>query len=127
MKKPLWTAILMLGTVAPSHAWGVEGHWALAAAAQGRLEVAAQGSISTLLGSGVSLQDVANWADEVRLARQGQGRLVHDPEAMQLNHDFPDNGNWHFDNFPFGATSYEDTSAFATAHDVVHLINECIR
>jgi S1/P1 Nuclease len=124
--KIVCSTILVVALAASLHAWGPEGHQAIASAAQGRLSESARAAVTTLLGPGVGLDDVATWADDVRSAGRGQGPLVNDPEAKQLNHDFPDNANWHFVNFPLAAATYDDESEFSGPPDVVHVINACI-
>jgi hypothetical protein len=121
-----FSVIFVVIVVASIKAWGPQGHQALAAAAQRRLSATARAAVTALLGPDTGLGDVATWADDVRAAGRGEGPLVNDPEAKQLNHDFPDNANWHFVNFPLGAAKYDDGSEFTGPHDVVHVINDCI-
>ena len=65
----------------PLCAWGPQGHKAAAAIATGRLTPRAAREVESLLGPGVSLEDVAVWADDVR-------------------RDRPDTAPWHFINVP---------------------------
>ena len=56
-----------------------------------------------------------------------QGPLAKDPEAAQFNHQFPDNGQWHFVNLPLGSAEYTDNGRFSADNDVVQIINQCVK
>jgi hypothetical protein len=62
-------------------AWGPQGHKAVAAIATGHLTPRASKEVESLLGSGVSLEDIAVWADDIR-------------------RDRPDTAPWHYINVP---------------------------
>ena len=74
----------------PALAWGKRGHRVVATLATTMLTPAVQSRVADLLEPGVTLADVATWADEVRSGR---------------SHTAP----WHTVNIPQDATSYKAT------------------
>lgn len=68
-------------------AWGPEGHAIIAQIAQRYLSPQARRRIDELIGPGVSLAWISNWADDVRQER-------------------PQTYNWHFVNIPLNVPSY---------------------
>lgn len=72
----------------PAAAWGAAGHAIVAEIAQRRLSPAARQDVEALLGSGVSLASIANWADTVQAVR-------HETRP------------WHYVNIPLDAEAYD--------------------
>ncbi|HTE87889.1 MAG TPA: S1/P1 nuclease [Terriglobales bacterium] len=106
--------------------WGVEGHQAVGELARGLLTNTARQKINAIL-SNDDLAAVSIWADEVRQAgKRHSGPLVHDPETIKFNQDFPNNDKWHFVNLPLAMPEYTDNGDFSSPEDVVHAINSCI-
>jgi len=106
--------------------WGAEGHQAVGELAQGLLTSTARQKVIAILGND-DLAAVAIWADEVRQAgKRHTGPLVHDPETIKFNQDFPHNDKWHFVNLPLAMPEYTDNGDFTSAEGVVHAINSCI-
>lgn len=97
-----WRLTLTLALAAPawfpsaSRAWGPEGHQIVAEIAERRLTPQARAQIAALLGSGVSLADVANYADSYRTRCRNTGP-------------------WHYVNIPLGAPSYDAARDCAAA------------
>lgn len=79
---PVVVLSFLLAVASPlAHGWGADGHSVIGEVAQRRLTPAASKAIAQILGTGVSLASVSNWADDVRDAR-------------------PETYNWHFVNIP---------------------------
>ena len=81
---------------APAFAWGPDGHAIVAEIAQRRLSNDSQREVARLLGPGVSLASVSNWADEIR-------------------NDRPETANWHFVNIPAREDAYRPERHCRTA------------
>ncbi len=80
--------VLAIACVAsPAHAWGIEGHQAVARLAEQHLVPAAKAAVSQLLGQ--DMASIAVWADQVR----------------DTTH--PHTYNWHFVNIPSTADRYD--------------------
>ena len=79
---------------ASAFAWGGDGHSIIAEIAQPRLTAEARQEMERLLGPGVSLASVANWADDYRAAH-------------------PETSRWHFINFPAKEDRYDPAVACA--------------
>jgi hypothetical protein len=75
-------------------AWGGDGHSIIAEIAQRRLTPEARQEMERLLGPGVSLASVSNWADDYRA-------------------DHPETFRWHFINFPVKEDRYDRAIACA--------------
>jgi hypothetical protein len=69
-------------------AWGPVGHRVVADVAEKNLTTATKAAVAKILGPGVSLADVANWADDYRIT---------DPTTY----------NWHFVDIPLAANDYD--------------------
>jgi hypothetical protein len=109
--------------------WGSEGHRAIGALAAQLISAHTRMKVQQLLDEGEAkdLASVSTWADDVVEAGHGKGPLRNDPEALNFNHQFPDNWKWHFTNLPLGTRSYSEANQFATTNDVVHTIERCLR
>ena len=85
---------LACSVAAHAFAWGSDGHSIIAELAQRRLTPEARQEMERLLGPGVSLASVANWADDYRAAH-------------------PETSRWHFINFPVKEDRYDPSIACA--------------
>lgn len=72
---------------AAAFAWGQEGHSAIAEIAQRSLSEPAAKAVTHLLGPGVSLASISNWADDAR-------------------DQHPETYNWHFVDIPLSSKAY---------------------
>src|ERR1700686_4813251 len=81
------SAALSCALIAPSLAWGPEGHSIVAEIAQRRLSPDAAALVASLLGPGHSLASIASWADDIRDER-------------------PETFNWHFVDIPISVPKY---------------------
>ena len=86
MKRLICT--LACTAAANAFAWGADGHSVIAEIAQRRLTPEARQEMERLLGPGVSLASVANWADDYRPTH-------------------PETSRWHFINFPAKEDKYD--------------------
>ena len=73
--------ILVLGWALPLFAWGPEGHDLVARLAEARLTAAARARVAEILGSGVTLESISSWPDQIRQAR-------------------PETATWHYTDIP---------------------------
>ena len=81
------TFALLCFASAEVEAWGAMGHMAVAEIAWQCLSPKTRTAASRLLGPGVPLDSVANWADKIRWAR-------------------PETKNWHFVDIPLSESRY---------------------
>ena len=88
MTRRLLALLLSLGCALDAWAWGSDGHSVIAEIASRRLAPDTRAEVERLLGPGVSLASIANWADDVR------------PERTATT-------NWHFINIPVGEDRYD--------------------
>jgi len=96
---PRSTAFRALGAFAllascQAFAWGPDGHSIVAELASHRLTPQARQEVEKLLGPGVSLASVANWADDWRPAH-------------------PETFNWHFVDIPVAVDRYDPAAVCA--------------
>ncbi len=83
-----YTLTLFLISPSPALAWGKAGHRVVATLATSFLTPEARVQVTNLLGPGVTLAQIAIWADEVRANR-------------------PHTGPWHYVNLPRDGTGYD--------------------
>ncbi len=126
MKRLVVTAVALLAMTGVARGFGYEGHQAIGQLARGLLSSPARAAVQAILGDGRSLATIATWPDDLKEATRGRGPLADDEEAARFNRDFPDNGEWHFVNLPLGVAGYTDDGTFSGAHDIAHVIRECI-
>jgi hypothetical protein len=126
MRRGLLSLVVVASLASDAAAWGEQGHQAIAEAAGSLLTPKARAAVVKLLGHD-DLAAVSVWLDDVRAAAKGGGPLVGNAEARAFNERHPDNGDWHFVNWPLGAAAYTRDPAFAPRHNVVERIAECIR
>jgi hypothetical protein len=81
-------------TCVPAFAWGPDGHSIVAELASRRLSPQARQEVERLLGPGVSLASIANWADDWRPAH-------------------PETFNWHFVDIPVAIDRYDPAAVCA--------------
>lgn len=120
--KTLATAVLCLCAVTRGFAYGDQGHRTISAIALPLLTPATLAAVNEIL-EGETLLDAAMWPDDIKKGH----RLSFKPEAVAFNTAHPEHGSWHFVNFPIATTRYTASSPFASPHDIVHLINGCIK
>jgi hypothetical protein len=84
----LLSFLLLTFCVAPSQAWGPDGHWIVGKIAEQHMSPNAARRLRILAGPDVSLAEIANWADEIR------------PER-------PETAPWHYTNIPPEATDLD--------------------
>lgn len=123
MKKFVSALLAFVFTASGLFAFSAEGHKTVAAIANDRLSPAARAAIADILES-ETLVAASVWPDEIKPTF---GRLWNTPEARAFNHSHPTNREWHYVNFPVGASRYSAASPFANSHDIVQTINGCIR
>jgi len=80
--------VFLVGVPVDALAWGKAGHRVVATLAMSLLTPEARSQVAHLLGPGVTLAEIATWADEVRSNR-------------------PNTAPWHYVNIPRDATSYD--------------------
>ncbi len=85
-KTSLVVLVVVLLMPAAGWSWGPLGHRVASKIAQSRLSPAAQAAVRDLLGPGVTLSDIADWADEQR--------------------DFRESLPWHYVNVPITEPRY---------------------
>lgn len=114
-----------------SEFWGISRHELIAGAAADLLDQNARTEIARLLtplGAGVTLRDIAGWADQIKGQTPNPGQ---DPDTRQFLTDFPNDASrdWHYVNLPLGAGSYAEAAqlGFARDDDVVQMIKETVR
>src|ERR1051325_1916765 len=117
---------LLFAIVFPAHGWSSLGHETVARLAQGMISNSVRVNLERILGTN-DLGAVAMWPDELREAlRNHSGPLVHDAEATNFNHRFPNSPEWHFAKLPLKSFKYLTNGAFASTNDVVHALDRCI-
>jgi hypothetical protein len=88
LPRGLLSLLLLACWTTPSVAWGPDGHWIVGKIAEEHMSPNAARRLRILFGGGVSLADLANWADEVRQERPGTAAWHYTnipPEATDLD------------------------------------------
>ena len=101
------TLVFLVGIPIDVLAWGKAGHRVVATLAMDLLTPEARSRVADLLGSKVTLAEIANWADELRSTR-------------------PNTGPWHYVNIPRAANEY-DAARDCPRGCIVSAIEESIR
>jgi hypothetical protein len=116
---------IILSCVAPTFAWGAEGHRVVGAEAAMYVKPETLCRVNAIL-LGESMADVSSWADSLK-RRPDDDDL--DPATVEfLAEDKNDrNDKWHFDDLPLGCVDYNSCDGFTPDFDIVHMINFCIR
>jgi hypothetical protein len=89
-------AVLACTLTLEAAAWGADGHSIIAELASRRLTPEARQEMERLLGAGVSLASISNWAEDVRDER-------------------PESYNWHFVNYPLAADRFNPATDCAAS------------
>jgi hypothetical protein len=105
--KWILTACLFASLTPKAQAWGPQGHMMVAQIAEHKLTPKALAKVKSLLGSGLTMADVANWADSIKSQPQYQKTK-----------------GWHYVDIPDGQT-YESISHQPDG-DAITAINQMI-
>jgi hypothetical protein len=119
--------LLLLAFAGAVHAWGPEGHKAIAKVALEELaktNPAAAAHVKEIL-HGESIEDASVWPDDVRTSRTHPGRLADSEEGKAFNAAHPDNAVWHYVDLPLDVKSYGEDRRLNEEHDVVHMVGIC--
>jgi hypothetical protein len=119
--------LITLNSFAPAFAWGDEGHQTVGKIASLRIKPHTAQSLAPILKPGDTLANMATWADTVK---EHMGSADPDPDTSAFLKDLAHNErnrDWHFVDLPLGCASYQTCNGFTPDHDIVHLINICIR
>lgn len=108
-------------------AWGNEGHETVGKIASLRIKPKTAQRLAEILKPGDTLANMSTWADTVK-DRMNTTDPDTDTNAFlqDLAHN-ERNRDWHFVNLPLGCVNYQTCHGFTPDHDIVHLINICIR
>ena len=83
--------------------------------------------IAEILKPGETLASISTWADTVK---DRMGTTDPDPDTNAFLQDMihnKQNSEWHYDNLPLNCRSYQTCTGFTVEHDVVNMINICVR
>jgi hypothetical protein len=125
MNKLIGSSVLALLLCSRAFGWSAEGHRTVAEIAYPLLNATAKAQVDVLIAQDPNhgtFADAATWPDDIK-SSSGIGAT---PEAKAFNEAHPDNKQWHYVNFPVGATGYSTTSSFSTSTDIVHVFQGCI-
>ena len=107
--------------------WGDKGHETVGKIASLRIKPKTAQRLARILKPGDTLANMSTWADRVK---DRMGTTDPDPDTNTFIQDLAHNErnrDWHFVNLPLGCTNYQTCNGFTPDHDIVHLINICIR
>ncbi len=123
----LVSLLLAISCANPVLAWGDAGHEAVGKVASLRIKPRTAERLAQILKPGDTLANISTWADTVK-DRMGTSDPDADTHAFlqDLAHNAR-NREWHFVDLPLGCASYQTCHGFTPDHDIVHLINICIR
>jgi S1/P1 Nuclease len=130
MKKTLCLLLVTFVFVAPAgsvFAWGNDGHQTVGKIASLRVKRGTARRIAAILKPGETLSSVSTWADTVK---ERMGTNDPDPDTNAFLQDMvhnEKNREWHYDDLPLNCGSYQTCAGFTVEHDVVNMINVCIR
>ena len=140
MKSWIISLALAFAAVAPTHAYGPEGHRIVGGVADQLLRDSHAAAHVKALLRGITLQRAATLADELKDADNGdanfdsQNTLPPQLKAELLAFHAANSGlpgqlnhrNFHFTDVPISEASYDAGTAGRDSHDVVHMISYCI-
>jgi hypothetical protein len=130
MKKCLAVCVsvtLIISCAVNTFAWGNEGHETVGKIASLRIKPKTAQGLAKILKPGDTLANMSTWADTVK---DRMNTTDPDPDTNAFLQDFAHNErnrDWHFVNLPLGCANYQTCHGFTPDHDIVHLINICIR
>ncbi len=120
-------AISILLPAGSALAWGGDGHKTVGKIASLRIKSRTAREIAKILKPGETLANIATWADSVK-ERVGQNDPDPDTDAfLQDKLHNEKNREWHYDDLPLNCRSYQTCTGFTVEHDVVQMLNVCIR
>lgn len=123
----LLIAIMFLAPFNSAFAWGDDGHQTVGKIASLRVKKRTAQRIAQILKPGETLANIATWADTVK-ERMGKTDPDADTNAFLQDVEHNEkNREWHYDDLPLDCKSYQTCTAFTNDHDIVHMINVCIR
>ena len=129
MKLQFLASILLITIISHSaFGWSAPGHQAIGRAALNMIGISTKDTVDGILGD-ETVEDAATWLDHVREMSKGRFHFDDQDEqdaAVQFNHNFKGNGDWHFVNYPVGLTDYHLDGKFSSSNDVVHGIERAI-
>jgi hypothetical protein len=130
MKKCIAMLVSLLLTITcatTAFAWGNEGHETVGKIASLRIKPRTAQRLAQILKPGDTLANMSTWADVVK-DRMGSSDPDADTNAFlqDLAHN-EHNREWHYVDLPLGCVNYQTCHGFTPDHDIVHLINICIR
>jgi hypothetical protein len=108
-------------------AWGNDGHETVGKIASLRIKPKTAQRLAKILKPGDTLANMSTWADTVK---DRMNTTDPDPDTNAFLQDLAHNErnrDWHFVNLPLGCANYQTCHGFTPDHDIVHLINICIR
>jgi hypothetical protein len=120
-------ALILLATSNSAFAWGSDGHQTVGKIASLRVKPRTAQKITEILKPGETLAGISTWADTVK---ERMGTTDPDPDTNAFLQDRvhnEKNREWHFDDLPLNCRSYQTCTGFTVEHDVVNMINVCIR
>jgi hypothetical protein len=123
----LLIALIFLATSNSAFAWGSDGHQTVGKIASLRIKPRTAQKITEILKPGETLAAISTWADTVK---ERMGTTDPDPDTNAFLQDMAHNEKnreWHFDDLPLNCRSYQTCTGFTVDHDVVNMINVCIR
>jgi len=123
----LLIALILLATSNSAFAWGSDGHQTVGKIASRRIKPRTAQKIIEILKRGETLAAISTWADTVK---ERMGTTDPDPDTNAFLQDMAHNEKnreWHFDDLPLNCRSYQTCTGFTADHDVVNMINVCIR
>lgn len=130
MKKCLaiLVSLALTGTCTVSaFGWGNDGHETVGKIASLRIKQKTAQRLAKILKPGDTLANMSTWADTVK---DRMNTTDPDPDTNAFLQDMVHNERnreWHFVDLPLGCTNYQTCHGFTPDHDIVHLINICIR
>jgi hypothetical protein len=121
------SAAIFLAPAGSAFAWGDDGHQTVGKIASLRIKRRTAQKLAQILKPGETLANIATWADTVK-DRMGKTDPDEDTNAFlqDITHN-EKNREWHYDDLPLGCNSYQTCTGFTNEHDIVHMLNVCIR
>lgn len=123
----LLIALILCASSNSAFAWGSDGHQTVGKIASLRIKPRTAQKITEILKPGETLAAISTWADTVK---ERMGTTDPDPDTNAFLQDMAHNEKnreWHFDDLPLNCRSYQTCTGFTVDHDVVNMINVCIR
>lgn len=123
----LLVTILLLCPAGSAFAWGENGHQTVGKIAALRIKPRTAQKIAQILQPGETLANISTWADSVK-ERMGQTDPDADTNAFlqDIAHN-EKNREWHYDDLPLNCRNYQTCAGFTNDHDIVQMLNVCIR